>query len=172
MKKPEREKHRYRPAVRGLVVDSAERILLVRLVFPHGVWWVLPGGGIEENETEHDALHRELQEELGLMSAEIGPLIWRRTHTFDFFDTNGEQWGGQSEVVYLIRTPAFTPRPMMTKKELEAENIDDIRWWTRTEISQHQGTDNFAPPDLGHYLERLFDVEQPDIPFEIIHSDS
>ena len=39
-----------RPAVRGLVIDHDDCVLMVKLVFPQGTWWVLPGGGIDEGE--------------------------------------------------------------------------------------------------------------------------
>ena len=51
----------FRPAVRGLVLDSDNCVLLVKLVFPNGSWWVLPGGGIDAGESHVDALHRGLQ---------------------------------------------------------------------------------------------------------------
>lgn len=161
----------YRPAVRGLVVDSEQRILLVRLLFPHGAWWVLPGGGIEPHEDEHEALHRELAEEVGLVSADIGPMVWRRTHTFSLVDTTGVQWDGQSEVVYLVNTPLFEPQPVLSTSELQAENIDDMRWWTRSEIATHRGSDHFAPKDLAQILSNLFDKEDPEIPFTIHQAD-
>lgn len=158
----------YRPAVRGLVVDTEQRILLVRLVFPSGAWWVLPGGGIEPHEDEHDALHRELAEEIGLVTCDIGPMVWRRTHTFSLQDTTGVRWDGQSESVYLVKTPVFDPQPGLSASELQAENIDDMRWWTRSEIAAHRGSDHFAPRDLAQVLSDLFDSEHPEIPF-IIH---
>jgi 8-oxo-dGTP diphosphatase len=156
-----------RPAVRGLVIDTDERILLVRLVFPHGVWWVLPGGGITDGETDIDALHRELAEEIGITAPRIGALVWNRTHVFDVVDSDGVQWQGQRETVYMVRTEPFIPTPHMSPKELAAENIGEIRWWTMSELHQHTGPDLLSPTDLATYVESILHQGIPDIPFEI-----
>jgi 8-oxo-dGTP pyrophosphatase MutT (NUDIX family) len=52
-----------RAAVRALVLDENDHVLMVRLVFGHGAYWVLPGGGIDEGEDVLSALRRELREE-------------------------------------------------------------------------------------------------------------
>jgi 8-oxo-dGTP pyrophosphatase MutT (NUDIX family) len=47
--------------VRGLAIDDANRVFLVKHSYVSG--WQLPGGGVEPNETMLDALIRELSEE-------------------------------------------------------------------------------------------------------------
>jgi ADP-ribose pyrophosphatase YjhB (NUDIX family) len=47
--------------VRGLVVDEARQVLLVRHTYVSG--WFLPGGGVEGGETLTRSLERELAEE-------------------------------------------------------------------------------------------------------------
>jgi TDG/mug DNA glycosylase family protein len=69
-----------RHAVRGLVLDPADRVLLVRFEWPDKSVWATPGGGIEPEESDADALVRELAEECGLRDFDVGPCIWTRTH--------------------------------------------------------------------------------------------
>ena len=42
---------RLRDAVRALVLDEADRVLLVRFEFPRWVGWATPGGGVNSHET-------------------------------------------------------------------------------------------------------------------------
>ena len=99
---------RIRRAVRGLVLDPAERVMLVRFEFPALTIWATPGGGQEPGEDDEATLRRELDEELGLCVEEIGPHIWTRTAIIPFLDGS---FDGQRDHVYLVRTSAFTPAP-------------------------------------------------------------
>ena len=71
---------RIREAVRALIIDETSHVLLAHLAFPARSVWVLPGGGLEADESHHDGLLRELHEEVGLVPREIGPHLWTRTH--------------------------------------------------------------------------------------------
>ncbi len=75
----------HRPAARGLVVDPANRLLLMQFQTEDaGTLWLTPGGGIEPGESDEEALRRELWEEVGLESITVGPLVWTRRHIFSF----------------------------------------------------------------------------------------
>lgn len=135
---------RIRQAVRALVVDGCDRVLLVRFEFPTATRWALPGGGLEGGETHHDALRRELVEEVGLHDAMIGAHLWNRLHIVTFL--NG-LFDGQREQVYEVRVPAgFEPRPVFTWEQLNAEYVFEMRWWTLAEL---ESTDSvFVPSTL------------------------
>jgi 8-oxo-dGTP diphosphatase len=141
---------RIREAVRALMIDAAENVLLVRFEFPAGTRWALPGGGIEPGESDLDALHRELEEEVGLVDAVIGPQIWHRLHIVPFI--NG-QFDGQRERIYLVRCDAFEPAPRLSWEQMNAEFVHELRWWTIDEIAESDV--HFVPNDLPTLLASL-----------------
>jgi len=141
---------RIRPAARAVLLDPADRILLVRFEFPARTVWATPGGGIEPDETAEDALRRELSEEAGLTYFELGPMIWTRLHIVPFI---GGQWDGQREQYHLVRVPAFEPEPRLTWEELNREYVFELRWWTVQELEEAGMT--FAPRRLPELVREL-----------------
>ena len=122
---------RIREAARAVLLDPDDRILLVRFEFPARRVWAAPGGGIEDGETAEDAIGRELLEEAGLASVEIGPVIWTRLHVIPFI---GGRWDGQRERYHLVRTGAFTPEPRLSWEQLHREYVHELRWWSLAEL--------------------------------------
>jgi 8-oxo-dGTP pyrophosphatase MutT (NUDIX family) len=83
--------------VRGLVVDHANRIFLVKHTYTRG--WHFPGGGVETGETMLAALVRELAEEGNIALTEppqlhgvfFNPRVSRRDHVAVFVIRNFRQ---------------------------------------------------------------------------------
>lgn len=50
----------------GVIIRENERILLIKRVKNHELYYVFPGGGIEQGETPQEAAKREAYEELGV----------------------------------------------------------------------------------------------------------
>ena len=155
---------RIRSSARALVLDPAERILLVRFEFPEVTVWATPGGGQEPGEDDEATLRRELDEELGVTDAEIGPHIWSRLHIIPFLDG---QWDGQRDNVYLIRTAAFEPQPRLTWEQLYAERVHEFRWWTLAEMEAAAAGDVvFAPRRLPELVADLLASGPPPAPLD------
>ena len=152
---------RLRQAARAVVLDPADRILLVRFQFPTRTVWATPGGGVDHGETHEQAIVRELAEEAGLEEVELGPWIWTRTHVFPF---ESGRWDGQQERYVLVRTPAFEPAPRLTPDELAAEFVTAVRWWTQAELAAAEVM--FAPRRLPELVAALLRDGPPGEPVD------
>lgn len=156
---------RIRYSVRALVLDPADRVLLVRFEFPTATVWATPGGGQEPGEDDDATLRRELDEELGLASIEIGPQVWDRLHIIPFLDG---RWDGQRDRVYLVRTEAFEPTPRLTWEQLRAERLHELRWWTAQQVdaADRASSTVFAPGRLPELLAELLANGPPPAPID------
>lgn len=151
---------RIRDAVRAVVLDPDDRILLVRFEFAHWAGWATPGGGVSPGESDDAALRRELTEETGLAAFELGPPVWTRLHLLEL----GE-WDGQVERYYLLRVPAFDPVPALTWAELNAEYVTAVRWWTQAELEATVA--EFAPRRLPELVRELIRHGPPAEPLDV-----
>ena len=79
--------------------------------------WEFPGGKIEEGEQPRDALHRELDEELGI-DAEVGDEVARIRHNY--------KNGGAVELrFYAVH---------VYRGKLENRIFQDVKWVRRAEL--------------------------------------
>lgn len=149
-----------RQAVRALMIDPADRILMVQLSFPDWTGWVLPGGGMEEGEDHITALHRELAEETGVPQVFVGPPVWRRRHynrriMFGF--------AGQEELVFLVPCHHFEIAPALSMEQLRAEGLVAHRWWTVDELAAT--TEAIRPANLHELVTHVLEMGAPPEPF-------
>src|SRR5262249_52929382 len=96
-----------RPAVRALILDAENRVLLVKFADAVGqAWWATPGGGSIKGESSKQTLRRELNEEVGLKEFQLGPDLWTREHTFAWMGGSLPSGAGTSR----RRVPTTEPR--------------------------------------------------------------
>jgi 8-oxo-dGTP pyrophosphatase MutT (NUDIX family) len=153
---------RLRVANRALVLDERNRVLLVRFSAPDREIWLTTGGGVEEGETDEEAVRRELLEEAGLTGFELGPVVWTRTVLQSL---EGGRWDGQTERFYLVRTRSFEPVPALSWQELRVEGMTAVRWWTLDELEAAETL--FAPRRLPSLLRDLIERGPPSEPLDV-----
>jgi 8-oxo-dGTP pyrophosphatase MutT (NUDIX family) len=146
-----------REAARVLVLDDADRVLLVaHRASPTRTVWTAPGGGLRTGEDHLTAAARELGEELGI-AAPIGPWIWHREVTFVYAGvhlTQHERW-------FLTRVEAFDP----AAAPLDDPGLLTARWWDAATL---RATDEvLAPGALADHLERLLAEGTPEVAVDV-----
>jgi ADP-ribose pyrophosphatase YjhB (NUDIX family) len=100
-----------RPSAKAIIIRDGS-LLVLRMRDEEGLWYLLPGGGVEFGETLHEALRRECREELGV-EIEIGPLRFVREYIaahHEFVDEDPD--AHQIEYMFICRiVDGAEPRP-------------------------------------------------------------
>lgn len=124
----------FRDIARALVFDPQDRLLLIayeasRPVDPDAsdsrTFWFMPGGGLEPGEDHVSACRRELEEEIGVADAPIGPQVGRCEGPFHLFRTPRHA----RERYFVVRLPDAR---VDTSRLAETENnvVLGTRWWS------------------------------------------
>lgn len=157
-----------RHAVRVVVCDAEGRILLFHTRdvgdASQGVWWELPGGGMDDGESVAQTALRELAEETGIVATpeQVGPPIWRRTSTFRYRGGRRLQHETVVRVQLDVRGEAISEAARL---DYELEDYTDFRWWPPAEVIASR--ERFYPGRLPQVLAAFLAGETIDEPFEL-----
>ena len=128
----------YRANVGIVITNDKKQILLAKRFKQNG--WQLPQGGIDEDETELDALYRELQEEVGLDPSHVTLIAktpkWLRYELPDEHvrRTQKPKCIGQKQVWYLLKLDS-------SDDEISLDLHDDV------EFDDWKWVDYWSPVD-------------------------
>lgn len=136
----------FRYSVKAIIIKD-DKFLVEQVNQGRGVFYKLPGGGHRFGETIHQALHRELKEELGI-DAQIGALLFIRdyiakNHDMEFDDANFQQ----TELIFLCKVKDFSA----LGQGMEPDKNQVIMWKTAEELEQIK----FFPKKLVPYLKDI-----------------
>ncbi|WP_424532558.1 NUDIX hydrolase [Sphaerisporangium viridialbum] len=121
-----------REAARVIVLDTRDRVLLLRYA-ENGGFWATPGGSLEPGEDHHTAALRELHEELGVTSVDLGPQVATRSKDHLVAGRPARQ----VERYFIARIPADA---VDQAKATQPDEILSWRWWSLSELSQSHET--------------------------------
>lgn len=128
----------YRANVGIVITNDKKQILLAKRFKQNG--WQLPQGGIDEDETELDALYRELQEEVGLDPSHVTLIAktpkWLRYELPDEHVRRAQKPKciGQKQVWYLLKLDS-------SDEEISLDLHDDV------EFDDWKWVDYWSPVD-------------------------
>jgi len=131
---PAERPRKQRSTVRVILISPDDQTLLFQDSdpgLPELRWWVVPGGGVDPGESQHQTAVREIAEETGLLLTEdqlVGPVA--RRHVVHGYS---DQVIEQDESFFLAEVPLFAV-DISAHTEEELLTLQEHRWWPRTEL--------------------------------------
>jgi 8-oxo-dGTP pyrophosphatase MutT (NUDIX family) len=148
-----------RTAARVVVLDRDGHVLLIQARDP--------ADGMDPGETSEAAARRELYEETGITSAEIGPCVWTQHARFRFAGWKFDQHE-HVHVAWTDRIDLSTVRPGGLEA-FEAMAFGEHRWWGLDDLLASD--DPVLPRRLREFLPDLVAGKLPGTPLDITHVD-
>ena len=92
----------YRDTVAAIIINKNKHILMCEHIWIDNAWQ-FPQGGVEDNESEEDALKRELYEEIGTKKIHIIKKMPEQvTYKFPYYLKSKYQIDGQRQTYFLV----------------------------------------------------------------------
>ena len=145
-----------RLASRVILIDRDSRVLCLQATEPktgHS-FWIMPGGGLEANESFEDAAIREAHEEAGC-SFDLGPYVWFRRHKHVWNGKPFDQY--ERFFVAIASTSSYNPAK-------QDGYIARHKWWSFDDLQASEA--EFAPRNIRNIIPPLLKGEYPTTPFD------
>jgi 8-oxo-dGTP diphosphatase len=114
-------------SVTAAVIEKDRKVLIARRKRPFmGYFWEFPGGKLEDNETLHECLKREIREELAI-EIEVGPLVSLNKHVLNC----------QSAIAL------YAYRARFISGNIELNDHEEIKWVLPEDLTKY----DFPDPD-------------------------
>jgi ADP-ribose pyrophosphatase YjhB (NUDIX family) len=133
---------RLRPGVKALIVHQGKILMIHENVLRNGSKVEItdfPGGGIEFGETLHEALIREVQEEIGLQ-IKVEKVVGAWDFVLGEKDHEMPDKTGVHIVCIGYQCSIIGEPTIDTTKNPAQEDIFDAKWYTREELLAKQDT--------------------------------
>ena len=145
-----------RLASRVILIDQENRILYLNATEPRTghVFWVMPGGGLEPNESFEEAAIREAYEESGC-TFNLGPYVWFRRHKHEWNGKPFDQY--ERFFVASVSDPTYAPPH-------QDGYISKHKWFSLNELQRSR--DDFAPRNIRSIIGPIIEGKYPEKPFD------
>lgn len=117
-----------------LIYNQNKEVLLIQNPkWKDGTYWMAPGGGIEDGETEEDAARREVQEELGINITNLVKLGEQKKHAGEDFSDSNLAFQFYDWAAEIVPNESITPDP---------REVKTYAWYTIDEAKTLPTTDS------------------------------
>jgi len=148
----------YRDSV-ACIVYKDFKFLLVQLKGWPKNFWKFPQGGIKEEETEIDAIKRELEEELGTKNFKIiTKSFYGNIYDWDnkSIALAGYKWRGQNQKFFLIKFLGNDDEIKINKNELNT-----FKWLKKEQINKHINHKHKIFKNYKETIKKIIDEFEP-----------
>lgn len=133
------QKQSIKTSVVACIIDDQERVLLTRrCIEPFSGQWVMPGGKVDHGEPLLEALHREVQEEVGI-----------KVHVDGLLDVYEHVDLGENRDHYVILY--YRAHPTTTQLQVNTSEVTDAAWVPVDRLGAYNVT-----PGTRHILAQLY----------------